>query len=1529
MTGAAGIRSHALNGHPAAGGLYDPRNERDGCGVACLARLDGQVTRETVERAITALVNLEHRGAEGADPSTGDGAGILMQIPDAFLRAEVHFELPPAGRYGLAMCFLPREAGMRAAMEQLLESTVSKEGLTVLGWRDVPVEERECGVRALEVAPVMRQLFIGGGGGSSDSDQLERRLYVLRRRAENEAKGELALPSCSSRTVVYKGMLSAPQLSRFYPDLADPRLASALAIVHSRFSTNTFPSWALAHPFHMSAHNGEFNTLLGNVSWMRAREARLSAGPLGEHIARTLPAIPEGSSDSAAFDAVLELLVRGGRTLPHAVMLMTPEAHELRPDMPAELRDFYDYGSMLMEPWDGPASVTFTDGRILGATLDRNGLRPGRWVVTTDGWFALASEAGAFHVPSEDVERVGRLLPGRLLVVDPERGGLLEDREAEREVARGRPYGAWYAEHSLGLDDLPAGRPQETPALSRMQRQLAFGWSQEDIRAVLRPMVVNGTEAVGSMGNDAALAALSERQPPLFSYFKQLFAQVTNPAIDPVREKIVMSLRSVVGPEGDLFEETEEQARRLVLEQPILSDDDLARVRAVESGPLISRTLDATWPIEEGEPGLEAAIDRLCAEADAALTAGVGVLIISDREIAPRRAAVPSLLGLSAVHHHLVRAGTRTRAGIVVESGEPREPHHIAALIGYGAAAVNPYLMLESAEDEVGSPSDQRSDSGPPRGAENTVITSMGKSLLKIISKMGISTIRSYNGAQVFEAVGLDYDLVHRHFTGTPSRIGGIGLDGLAREALHRHARAWPEEHGEPLPDHVEEALLPAASGKLLPQGGQYQWRRDGERHMWDPETISGLQRVARGAGPEAYKEFSARVDEENASHGMLRGLMKLREDQVSVPLSEVEPVSEIVRRFTTGAMSLGSLSSEAHETLAIALNRLGGRSNTGEGGEDPRRFSPDPNGDLRRSAIKQVASGRFGVTTDFLVNADQIQIKVAQGAKPGEGGQLPGHKITPEIARLRHSTQGVELISPPPHHDIYSIEDLKQLIYDLRCANPRASVSVKLVAEVGVGTVAAGVVKANADHIVIAGHDGGTGAAALSSIHSAGVPWEIGLAEAQQTLIRNDLRSRVMLQADGQMRTGRDVVVAALLGADEVGFSTAPLVAAGCVMMRVCHLNTCPVGIATQDPELRKRFMGTPEQVVTYLLAVAEEVRELMAALGVRTYQEMVGRVELLETADALNHWKAKGIDLSQILSFPEGGTDRPRRHTDPPTPVLDNSVDHLQLLPAAADSIQGDVPIHLRRPIANVDRTVGGMLSGEIVRRRGPEGLPEGTIDVVFDGSAGQSFGAWLAPGVTLTVEGTVNDYAGKGLSGGVIAVRPPREAHYNAHANVIAGNVALYGATSGRAFFRGMAGERFCVRNSGAYAVVEGVGDHGCEYMTGGRALVLGPTGVNFAAGMSGGIAWVLDDEGSFSDRCNQEMVDLEPPAPEDIPELRALLAEHHARTDSPYAADLLADEASWAARLVRIMPRDYRAALKRVAEEDEQRAAGAPA
>ena len=1501
----------AARGHtPAPNGLYDPSYEHDGCGVACLARLDGKVTRETVERAIGALVNLEHRGAEGADPSTGDGAGILMQIPDAFMRAEVHPDLPPAGQYGVAFAFLPQEPGpvQGDGVAAGVGGARGGPGADHLARRARDARRRRASARA-RWHPTMRQLFLDGG--SLEGDALERKLYVVRRRAENESGGDLYLPSCSCRTIVYKGMLSAPQLARYYPDLADERLASALAIVHSRFSTNTFPSWSLAHPFHMSAHNGEFNTLLGNVSWMRAREARLAAGPLGDDVARTLPAIPPGSSDSAAFDAVLELLVRGGRSLEHAVMLMTPEAHEGRPDMPEALSDFYDYGSMLMEPWDGPASVTFTDGKILGATLDRNGLRPGRWVVTRDGWFALASEAGAFHVPSEDVERVGRLLPGRLVVVDPERGGLLEDRQAELDVAGDRPYGAWFAEHSLGIDDLPAGRPQERPAVPREQRQLAFGWTQEDVRAVLAPMAA-GAEAVGSMGNDVALAAISERQPPLFTYFKQLFAQVTNPAIDPVREKIVMSLRTVIGPEGDLFEETPEQARRLVLEHPVIEDEDLARIRAVEGGPLTSQTLDFTWPIAQGEDGLAAALEELFAGADRAIADGHGVLILSDRAVNHDRAAMPSLLAVSAVHHHLVRSGTRTRVGLIVESGEPRDPHHIAALIGYGAAAVNPYLMLESTD-----------------GESQKVIASMEKSLLKIISKMGISTIRSYNGAQVFEAVGLDRELVQRHFTGTPSRIGGIGLDGLAREALHRHSRAWPDAHGEALPDHVEDALLPAASKELLPQGGQYQWRRDGEKHMWEPATITGLQAVARGGGRETYKEFARRVDEENASFNLLRGLMRLRTDREPISVSEVEPVAEIVKRFTTGAMSLGSLSPEAHETLAIAMNRLGGRSNTGEGGEDPRRYAPDPNGDLRRSAIKQVASGRFGVTTDYLVNADQIQIKVAQGAKPGEGGQLPGHKITAEIGRLRLSTPGVELISPPPHHDIYSIEDLKQLIYDLRCVNPRASISVKLCAEVGVGTVAAGVVKANADHIVIAGHDGGTGAASLSSIHHAGVPWEIGLAETQQTLIRNDLRSRVMLQADGQMRTGRDVVVAALLGADEVGFSTAPLVATGCIMMRVCHLNTCPVGIATQDPVLRDRFQGKPEHVVRYLLAVAEEVRELMAGLGFATFQEMVGQVEMLEADPDIDRWKAGGIDLSELLAVPENSEGLPRRHEDPPTPVLDDSVDHIQLLPAAARAIRDDEPVRLDRDIANVHRTVGALLSGEIVRRRGPEGLPEGTIDVVFNGSAGQSFAAWLAPGVTFTVNGTVNDYAGKGLSGGVFAVHPPAESTFDPDENVIAGNVALYGATGGRAFFRGLAGERFAVRNSGAMAVVEGVGDHGCEYMTGGRVVVLGPTGVNFAAGMSGGIAWVLDDEGAFAARCNQEMVDLEPPAPEDYPELRDLLAEHHARTGSKNAESLLEDESAWASRLVRVMPRDYRAALQRAAEEDDRRAEGAPA
>ncbi len=1175
-------------------GLYHPAAEHDGCGVACLARLDGRPSRETVERAITALVNLEHRGAEGADATTGDGAGILMQIPDAFMRAVAGAELPEAGRYGVAMCFLPRDDDRRAELEQLLERTVTGEGQRVIAWRDVPVDGAHAGERARAAAPVIRQLFVGASENMPDSDDFERRLYVIRRVTELAGSPDLSIPSFSARTVVYKGMLSAPQLSRFYPDLADARLASALAIVHSRFSTNTFPSWALAHPFHMSAHNGEFNTLLGNVSWMRAREPRLAAGPLGADVKRVLPVIADGLSDSAAFDAVLELLVMGGRSLPHAAMLMTPEAVG-RPDIPQELHDFYDYGSMVMEPWDGPASLTFTDGRILGATLDRNGLRPGRWVVTDDGWFALASEAGAFHVPAERVERVGRLLPGRLLIVEPGSGRVLTEREPELAVARARPYGAWLAEHAVRLSDLPAGAPAIEAGPSLEERQLAFGWSQEDLRVLLAPMAVDGREPTGSMGNDAALAVLSDRQPPLFSYFKQLFAQVTNPAIDPVREQVVMSLATSLGPEGDLFEETPEQSRRLVLEQPVIRDADVARLRAVDGGPLRSETLEATWAVSAGPSGLDAALALLCVRADAALEAGAGILILSDRAVGRNHAAIPSLLALSCVHHHLVRAGTRTGTSLVVESGEPREVHHVAALIGFGAGAVNPYLMFESLDHLEGRAALENG----AKGTADKLVAALDKGLLKVISKMGISTVGSYQGAQVFEAVGLDSGLVDRHFTGTRSRIGGAGLEELAREALDRHARAWPEAHGLALPGHVEQGLLPAAHAELLPQGGVYAWRRDGERHMWDPETVAGLQRVARGGGPEAYEDFARRVNEENAAHGMLRGLLRLRTADEPVPLEEVEPAADIVKRFTTGGMSLGSLSPESHETLAVAMNRLGARSNTGEGGEDRRRFEPDPNGDLRRSAIKQVASGRFGVTIDYLANADQLQIKISQGSKPGEGGQLPGHKITEEIARLRHSMPGVELISPPPHHDIYSIEDLKQLIYDLRCANPRASVSVKLAAEMGVGTVAAGVAKANADHIVIAGHDGGTGASPLSSIQSAGVPWEIGLAETQQTLVRNDLRSRVALQADGQMRTGRDVVIAALLGADEVGFSTAPLVATGCVMMRVCHLNTCPVGIATQDPELRRRFAGRPEHVVTYLIAVAEETRRLMAALG------------------------------------------------------------------------------------------------------------------------------------------------------------------------------------------------------------------------------------------------------------------------------------------------------------------------------------------
>jgi glutamate synthase domain-containing protein 2/glutamate synthase domain-containing protein 1/glutamate synthase domain-containing protein 3 len=1572
---------------PKAVGLYDPRFEHDACGVGMVARLDNLPTHEVIAQAIDALENLEHRGASGADPTTGDGAGILMQMPDELLRAVVGFELPAPGRYGVLMCFLPIEQDECARLRELCERTVLAEGQLVLGWREVPIDTAHMGRTAGACRPAIWQLFVGAGeetedGAAFDQDAFERKLYVIRRVCElselSTRPPGLYVSSSSSRTINYKGMLISNQLAGFYPDLRDPRAKSSMALVHSRFSTNTFPSWELAHPYRVVCHNGEFNTVMGNVSWMRARESELQSELFGEDLHKILPVVKAGDSDSATFDRVLELLLLAGRSLPHAVMMMIPEAYREREDLPQELKGFYAFHSCLMEPWDGPASVAFTDGRVIGATLDRNGLRPGRWVETVDGLVVLGSEIGLLDIPPERIRRLGRLQPGKLFLVDLERGCIVEDGEVKREISTRRPYGEWYVRNSVHFDDLP---PSEAVTISDQPlhaRQRAFGYTQEDLRVLLTPMARDGAEPVGSMGNDLALAVLSDQAPPLFSYFKQLFAQVTNPPIDPIREEIVMSLATSLGTERNLFDETPEHAHKLILRQPILLNRELETLRHVAHEEFSARTLDITWPSAEGPAGMERALERLCAHAQEAVAEGVNILILSDRSIGPLRAPIPSLLAVSTVHHHLVREGTRLRAGIVLESGEPREVHHFATLIGYGVSAINPYVMLETLDELAYLGTIERPANGSAattlssEEASQNVVKAIGKGLLKTISKMGISTIQSYRSAQIFEAVGLSRELIDRHFTGTASRIGGVGLPELAVEALERHARAYPAPHDD-----------------LLPVGGVYAWRRDGEHHIWNPETIALVQHAVR-AGDDGqvgaalagdaqahesvrespayakYREYARAVNEDAARRATLRGLLKLRSEAEAhavdgashaggpgagsgsgaggqgsssgaaergseggggrgIPLEEVEPAKEIVRRFCTGAMSLGSISREAHETLAIAMNRLGGRSNTGEGGEDPVRFLPDPNGDRRRSAIKQVASGRFGVTIHYLVNADELQIKMAQGAKPGEGGQLPGHKVDKYIGSIRHTTPGVGLISPPPHHDIYSIEDLKQLIYDLRCANPQAQVSVKLVSEVGVGTVAAGVSKANADRVLIAGHDGGTGASPLSSIQAAGVPWEIGLAETQQTLLLNELRSRIVVQTDGQLKTGRDVLIAALLGADEMGFSTAPLIATGCIMMRACHLNTCPVGIATQDPELRKRFQGTPEQVVNFFFYVAEEVRELLASLGLRSLDEAIGRVDLLEAGPAIDHWKARGVDLTHILTHVELPDGEPRHRVQPPPPVLEDALDW-QLVERAGPAIERGERVSVQLPIRNVNRCVGGILSSHIARAHGAEGLAPDSIVVDFEGSAGQSFGGWLAPGVRFTLRGDANDYAGKGLSGGVIAVRPREgmSGDFVAERNVIVGNTVLYGATAGRAFFRGLAGERFAVRNSGAWAVVEGVGDHGCEYMTGGRVVVLGPTGRNFAAGMSGGIAYVLDEQGAFAKRCNMGMVDFEALAPADAIELRALIAEHEQRTDSPVARRVLAEWEELLARgaFVKVMPRDYKRVLAELAEEEEQ-------
>ena len=1485
-------------------GLYDPSFEHDACGVAFVARLDGVPSHEVVQRGLTALENLEHRGAAGADANTGDGAGILMQLPDGFFRSLLGDALPARRAYGVGVCFLPRDAARRAQLERLLEETVVAEGQSVVAWRDVPVDDAHVGTTANENAPHIRQLVVAASPAlAADLEAFERKLYVIRRVAEQAGGRDLAIPSFSARTLVYKGMLTSPQLSGYFPDLRDPLIESALALVHSRFSTNTFPSWELAHPFRMIAHNGEINTLRGNVNWMRARESQLASELFGDDLRKVLPVVLPGGSDSAMFDNVLELLVLAGRSLPHAMMMMIPEAYHSRDDIPAELKGFYAFHQCLMEAWDGPAAVAFTDGRLFGATLDRNGLRPGRWLETKDGWVVLASETGVLDIPAENILRKGRLQPGKLFLVDLDRGRIVDDAEAKQEIATRRPYAQWYEQEVVHASDLPAPRPVPAPTEPLRRRQIAFGYSQEDMKVILAPLARQAEEAVGSMGNDSPLAVLSDRKPLLPSYFKQLFAQVTNPPVDSIREAVVMSVQASVGSERNLLAETPEHARQLVIDNPILLDSELERLRQVDSTIFRSHTIDATWPVADGPAGLERALERIFREADTALASGVNILILSDRAVGPARVGIPAVLAVAAVHHHLVRAGTRLQTGLISESGEPRSVHSVAVLVGYGAAAVNPYLMLETISELVSL--GQLPPGMTAEDAQRRAVKGVAKGLLKTLSKMGISTIPSYCGAQIFEAIGLAPELIDRYFTGTPSRIGGIGIETLAGETIARHARAYP-----------------GTGDELLPVIGLYAWRRDGEHHQWNPETIALLQHAVREGGAKTFEEYSQAVNDDSARKRTLRGLMAFRyAEDGGIPLEQVEPAKEIVRRFVTGAMSLGSISREAHETLAIAMNRLGGKSNTGEGGEDPVRFTRDANGDSRRSAIKQVASGRFGVTVDYLTNADELQIKMAQGAKPGEGGQLPGHKVDKYIASVRLTTPGVGLISPPPHHDIYSIEDLKQLIYDLRCANPEARISVKLVAEVGVGTVAAGVAKANADHVLISGHDGGTGASPLSSILFAGIPWEIGLAETQQTLVMNNLRSRIWVQTDGQLKTGRDVVVAALLGADEMGFATAPLIATGCIMMRACHLNTCPVGIATQDPVLRSRFKGQPEHVVNFFFFVAEEVRQIMARLGIARFDDLVGRVDLLEADQAIEHWQERGIDLTNVLRAPQLTPGAPLRRTQAQASPLADALDW-QLIEAARPALEGGTPVSGEFAVRNVNRTVGGLLSHHVTKRHGAPGLPAGSIHFTLRGSAGQSFGAWLAPGVELMLHGDANDYVGKGLSGGTITVRPPAGITFAAEDNVIIGNTVLYGATSGTAFFRGRAGERFAVRNSGASAVVEGVGDHGCEYMTGGRVVVLGTTGRNFAAGMSGGIAYVLDRDGTFAGRCNQELVELEQLAAADSDAVRALVQGHLDHTGSPVAAAVLADFEQHVPLFVKVMPRDFKRALAELNAEHAQ-------
>jgi glutamate synthase domain-containing protein 2/glutamate synthase domain-containing protein 1/glutamate synthase domain-containing protein 3 len=1501
------------NGLPLKQGLYDPQYEHDACGIGFVADIKGRRSHDIVRQALQVLCNLDHRGGQGCEANTGDGAGILMQIPDAFLRTavtELGFELPEAGKYGVGMVYLPQDSEARSQCEQMVEAIIKEEGQQVIGWRTLPVDNSSLGNFAKSAEPFVRQLFIGAAASLKDNLSFERKLYVIRKRSENAAKASefgksFYYSSLSSRTIVYKGMLTPEQVDAYYLELQDPAVVSALALVHSRFSTNTFPSWERAHPYRYMIHNGEINTLRGNVNWMHARQAMCESDLFGEDLNKILPIIDNEGSDSQMFDNTLEFMMLSGRSLPHAAMMMIPEPWSKDANMSPEKRAFYEYHSCLMEPWDGPAAIAFTDGSIIGAVLDRNGLRPSRYYVTTDDMIVLASEVGVMNLPPDKIAKKDRLRPGRMLLVDTVEGRIISDDEIKDRIINEHPYQEWLKEHLISLSELPAAQELPHPDHETVtQRQQAFGYTYEGLRKFLEPMAKTGVDPVGAMGNDAPLAVLSEKPQLLYNYFKQLFAQVTNPPIDSNFEEIVTAQETTIGPERNLINPEPESCRMIRLPSPIIGNEDLAKFRHITREGFKSVDLPILYSIHEGAEALEKGMEALYAAADQAIAEGGNLLILTDRGITSELAAIPALLAVAGLHHHLIREGTRTKVSLLLESGEPREVHHFALLLGYGVSAINPYLALETLDDMIRT--NMLTDITYEKAVYNYLKAGI-KGVTKVLAKMGISTVQSYRGAQIFEAVGISQSVIDKYFTWTASRIEGIDLATISKEVELRHQKAFTAQEGR---------------DRVLDSGGQLQWRAEGEEHMYNPETIYTLQTACRTGDYNLYKKYSKLINRDDEVKYTLRSMLDFKKDRRSIPLDEVEPLEAIFKRFKTGAMSFGSISKEAHEAMAIAMNRIGGRSNTGEGGEHPERFIPDANGDSRRSSIKQVASGRFGVTSNYLVNADEIQIKMAQGAKPGEGGQLPGRKVYPWVAEVRGVTAGVGLISPPPHHDIYSIEDLAELIHDLKNANPRARISVKLVSEVGVGTIAAGVAKGKADVVLISGYDGGTGASPQTSIHNAGLPWELGLAETHQTLLLNNLRSRITVETDGKLLTGRDVVVASLLGAEEFGFATTPLIALGCVMMRVCHLDTCPVGIATQNPELRAKFAGDPQHVVNFMTFIAQEVRELMAELGFRSIEEMIGRTEVLEPTNAISHWKAKGLDLSPLLHKPEVPSDYGTYCQMAQDHGLEKSLDMKELLSVCKPALDNKENVHAIMPIKNVNRVVGTILGSEVTRRYGLEGLPHDTIRLHFNGSAGQSFGAFVPKGITLSLEGDANDYVGKGLSGGKIVIFPPERSSFVPEENVIIGNTALYGATEGEAYIRGVAGERFCVRNSGVRAVVEGVGDHGCEYMTGGRVVVLGATGRNFAAGMSGGVAFVYDADGTFNSKINKEMVHIEALTEQyEVNEVKTMIRNHVKYTGSTVGHHILENWEESVFNFVKIIPQDYKRMFESIEKAKE--------